>query len=392
MKQTGDLHFVKKMNKALVLDYLHDHSPISRTHIAKRTGLTKATVSNLVQEWIDCELVNEVGAGPSSGGRKPMMLWFNQTAGYAIGVDLGVNYITAAVFDLQGTLLKETRAIHENKSLEHVMSLMKSVIQELISHTPASPYGIIGIGIGIPGICDGLGNVLFAPNLGWKDIPLKMWIEDEFHVPVIVDNEANAGALGEYQYSLSKEVDNLIYLSMSIGIGAGLVMRGELYRGMSGFSGEIGHMSIMYDGPLCRCGNRGCWELFASEQAIIDKAYRVYGKRSNQESISLELLIALAEQGDQIAIELFHELGCSIGVGIVGIIHSFNPQYVILGGRLLTAEKWLAPAIHDTIEQRSMSFPRHRLQVQFSTLQARSTLLGACSLVITQFLTLRKSS
>ncbi|MBP1964774.1 ROK family transcriptional regulator [Paenibacillus aceris] len=380
MKQTGDLNLVKKINKSIVLHHIRTDSPISRARIAEITGLTKATVSSLVNELIESNLVDEIGAGESSGGRKPMMLLFNGTAGYAIGVDLGVHDILAVLTDLTGKVISEKRVLHDNASVEAVIQLLKKTIRELIDSAPESVYGIIGIGIGVPGICDEDGNLLFAPNLGWENVPLQKYIEDTFNIPVVIDNEANAGAVGEKQFGAGKDTANLVYISIGIGIGAGIIIKGELYRGATGFSGEIGHISIQHDGPKCRCGSLGCWELYASEHALLEQARQELG-----EPAQLDTLLIKAEAGDKTVIALFERLGYYLGVGVVNIINGYNPEFIILGGRLAGAEKWLMKPLLNLLEKRSLPHPRKLLNVEFSQLSDRSTVLGAASFAVAKF-------
>ncbi|MBA2942827.1 ROK family transcriptional regulator [Paenibacillus sp. CGMCC 1.16610] len=380
MKQTGDLNLVKKINKSIVLHHIRTDSPISRARIAEITGLTKATVSSLVNELIESSLVDEIGAGESSGGRKPMMLLFNGTAGYAIGVDLGVHDILAVLTDLTGKVISEKRVQHDNASVESVIQLLKLTIRNLIDSAPASTYGIIGIGIGVPGICDDDGNLLFAPNLSWENVPLQKDIEEAFGIPVVIDNEANAGAVGEKQFGTGKDTANLVYISIGIGIGAGIIIKGELYRGATGFSGEIGHISIQHDGPKCRCGSLGCWELYASEHALLEQARLELG-----EPAQLDMLLSKAEAGDQKVIALFERLGYYLGVGVVNIINGYNPEFIILGGRLAGAEKWLMKPLLQLLEKRSLPLPRKLLNVEFSQLSDRSTVLGAASFAVSKF-------
>ncbi|GFZ81236.1 xylose repressor [Paenibacillus marchantiophytorum] len=380
MKQTGDLNLVKKINKSIVLHHIRTDSPISRARIAEITGLTKATVSSLVNELIESSLVDEIGVGESSGGRKPMMLLFNGTAGYAIGVDLGVHDILAVLTDLTGKVVREKRVNHDNPSAQEVIDLLKATIRDLINGAPESVYGIIGIGIGVPGICDEDGTLLFAPNLEWENVPLQKYMEETFHIPVVIDNEANAGAVGEKQFGAGRETANLVYVSIGIGIGAGIIIKGELYRGATGFSGEIGHISIQHDGPKCRCGSLGCWELYASEHALLERARQEFGS-----SITLEMLLRKAEAGDAAIIALFERLGYFLGVGVVNIINSYNPEFVILGGRLAGAEKWLMKPLLQLLEKRSLPHPRKLLNVAFSELSDRSTVLGAASFAVTKF-------
>ncbi|MEC0227090.1 ROK family transcriptional regulator [Paenibacillus alba] len=380
MKQTGDLNLVKKINKSIVLHHIRTDSPISRARIAEITGLTKATVSSLVNELMESSLVDEIGVGESSGGRKPMMLLFNGTAGYAIGVDLGVHDILAVLTDLTGKVVREKRVMHDNNSAEEVIEQLKTIIRELISSAPESVYGIIGIGIGVPGICDEDGNLLFAPNLGWENVSLQKQMEETFNIPVVIDNEANAGAVGEKQFGAGKDTANLVYISIGIGIGAGIIIKGELYRGATGFSGEIGHISIQHDGPKCRCGSLGCWELYASEHALLEQARREFGG-----AVTLDMLLGRAEAGEAEAIALFERLGYYLGVGVVNIINGYNPEFIILGGRLAGAEKWLMKPLLQLLEKRSLSHLRKLPKVEFSQLSDRSTVLGAASFAVAKF-------
>lgn len=381
MRKTGDLNLVKEINKSIVLDYIRHQSPISRARIAELAGLTKATVSSLVNELIGSRLVQEIGAGASSGGRKPMMLLFNGTAGYSIGVDLGVDYILVVLTDLSGRIVFERRHAHANTSVERVIDALKAAIREAADQAPASAYGIIGIGIGIPGISDGQGRVLFAPNLGWENVPLGPAIEEAFGVPVVIDNEANAGAVGELQFGTGQAADNLVYLSIGSGIGTGIVLNKELYRGSSGFSGEFGHTSIELEGKPCRCGNRGCWELYASESALLEEAR----KQLEDRGLDVGRLIRLAEQGDEAAIRLFERWGFYLGIGIVNIMNGINPGLIVIGGKLAEAEQWLKAPLLAAVERRSMPYPRAGMGLKFSGLGARSTVLGACSFAISKF-------
>jgi glucokinase-like ROK family protein len=387
-KQTGDLNLVKKINKSLVLETIKAHSPISRAAIAERTGLTKATVSTLVGELIGSSMVHEIGAGQSSGGRKPVMLLFNQTAGYAVGVDLGVDYIVAVLTDLNGEIVAEHSLRHVNESVEAVIDAVKAAIKEVVSRAPASAYGIIGIGIGVPGISDENGNVLFAPNLGWHQVPLQAMIEQAFSVPVVIDNEANAGAVGEMKFGVGQDAQHLIYVSISSGIGTGVIIRGELYRGVSGFSGEMGHSSIELNGPACRCGNVGCWELYASEQALLTEAQKLpdpAGGDQPTQDVDIDSLLKLAAEGDSRVIALFERMGTYLGIGLVNIINCFNPELIVIGGRVTAAGSLLEKPLLQMLTERSLPFPRAKLNVRFSTLGAKSAVLGASSFAISAF-------
>ncbi len=194
------------MNKSIVFNSIKDKGPLSRTQISKITGLNKATVSTMVSELIEESFANEIESGQSSGGRRPVMLYFNNHAGYSIGIDLGVNYVLGVLTDLNGTIMEEvSRSLTSNKYTD-VKNTLIFIIGSLITKAPDSPYGVIGIGIGVPGNVDHNEKILFAPNLEWKQIDLKADIQNDFHIPVKIQNEANCGAHGEHLYGAGKTV------------------------------------------------------------------------------------------------------------------------------------------------------------------------------------------
>ncbi|MEC0211490.1 ROK family transcriptional regulator [Paenibacillus ehimensis] len=397
MKITGDLQLMKKMNKALVLDTIRHHFPISRADISVKTGLNKTTVSSLVNELIESHFVTEIGLGESSGGRKPMMLLFNQRAGYALGVDLGVNYMLAMVTDLGGTVVKEKKIEMTDLSVETVTEKLKKCIHSLIKKTPASPYGIIGIGVGVPGLVDDQGNILSAPNLGWTDVPLQNMLQQEFNLPIAIDNEANVGALGEKEFGAGRSVSNMIYLSVGIGIGAGIILNDALYRGVSGFSGEVGHMTLAQDGPLCGCGSRGCWETFASEKALLQqaKSLQLVDEKIQVadaiDKINLNTLLHLAKRGNRPVMELFANTGHWLGIGITNLVNVFNPGLIVIGNRMSLASEWIAGSVRETLNSQSLSFHRDKMNVVYAKLGMNSSAVGAASMAINRFFSAMKA-
>ncbi len=385
MKITGDQTLIKKINKGLVLDTVIAHSPLSRADISAKIGLNKASVSALVNEWIDESMVMETGLGESSGGRKPVMLLFNNEAGYAVGVDLGVNYIVALLTDLAGAVVhREKTDLHTSEPAAVVRQLM-SIIRTVISKAPESPYGIVGIGIGVPGIVDERGVVLAAPNLQWEGVSLQKLLLEEFQAPITIDNEANAGAIGEHKYGIGSEAGNLVYISAGIGIGSGIIMDGKLYRGAAGFSGELGHMTIQADNGLpCGCGNFGCWEMYASENSLLQKA-RAAGEFGSDPD--LESLMEAAKRGDALALRLFEEIGRYLGTGIANVINALNPETVIIGSRLALAKQWIEPALLHYAQSRSLGYHNKGVRIAFAALGMDSAAVGSASEAVTKFLT-----
>jgi predicted NBD/HSP70 family sugar kinase len=375
---TWNQHVVKKNNKALVLSLIIEKETISRADIANVTGLNKTTVSSLVTELLEDELIYESGPGISSGGRRPVILHFNRNTGYAIGVDIGVNYVLAVLTDLKGKIIVEKSQNVNRTSYSAIISTVQIMIQSLMDEMPNSRYGIVGIGVGVPGIVNKEGSVLLAPNLGWTNIQLKEDLEKIFNVPIIIENEANAGAIGEQQFGAGQDYENILYVSAGIGIGVGIILNKELYQGKSGFSGEMGHMIIELNGKRCNCGSRGCWEAYASENALLEMA--------GENIDSLESLIEQAKNGEKTAIELFEKIGQYLGFGINNIINTFNPEQVIIGNRLASIREWIEGPILTTIENHTLAYHQKEMKLEFSKLGKYSTALGVSAFVVDHFI------
>lgn len=384
--KTWNQQVVKQENKALVLEQIIKNTPISRADIATSTGLNKGTVSSLVKELLDENLINESGPGKSSGGRRPVMLHFNKLAGFSIGIDLGVNYILGVLTDLKGNIFKEKQINFSDLTYEEILELLYEVIDHLMHAAPSSSYGIVGIGVGVPGIVNKEKKIILAPNLGWRNVDLKAELEKKYNVPITIENEANAGAYGEKNFGVGKDYHNIIYVSVGIGIGVGLILNGNLYRGNNGFSGELGHMTIELNGKKCSCGNVGCWELYASEKSLVVNAKRSSLISGQKDNLSLETIIELANNGDSTSIQLFEKIGKYLGIGINNIINTFNPEQVIIGNRMAWAEEWIKQPLINSIQNQSLWYSQQDLRIDFSNLQTHSTALGVASFSAEAFL------
>ena len=376
---TGDQALVKKINTSIILNTIIRFAPLSRAKVSELTGLNKATVSNLVLELCDNHLVQEIGPGESSGGRKPRMLLFNGKAGYAVGVEIRLKAMTAVLTDLEGRIIAEKECLLEQHDVSSVLRIMVHIVKELMELAPNSHYGIVGVGVGVPGMVDGNGTVLFAPNLEWELVPLQRLLEDEIGVPVTIDNEANAGAQGELRFGAGRDARHLLYISAGSGIGSGIIINGELYKGARGYAGETGHMSIEADGKECSCGNRGCWELYASEKAYDHSASSLPSRLTSE-------LVLHAEQGHAETIEHFSEMGRYLGVGITNLVNSFNPQSVVIGGPLSDAREWIRDTMQKVVSQRTLPYHREEMEIRFAELGSRSTVIGAAYSAVSQFL------
>ncbi|WP_053363078.1 ROK family protein [Bacillus sp. FJAT-27251] len=379
--RTGDQYLVKQINKSIVFETIKEKAPISRAQISKETSLNKATVSTMVSELLEDSFIYEIGEGQSSGGRKPILLYFNNHAGYSIGIDLGVNYLLGILTDLKGNIIEEMRVDLLETELSYVTDQLFTVIQTLIDKAPESPYGIIGIGIGVPGLVNQKTIITFAPNLKWKHIDLKEIVGEKFQLPVQIENEANAGALGERVYGSGIGIANQIYVSIGVGIGTGIIINNDLYKGSTGVSGEMGHFTIDMNGRKCSCGNRGCWELYASERALLEAAEQMNLKTD------LSFLLNEAKMGNPKVLQLLTTLGENIGYGLINIINTFNPSVIIIGNRISMFQGWMTNPIEHVLKDRLSIYQgqEDQIEIRYSNLNHYSTALGATSFSIAHF-------
>jgi glucokinase-like ROK family protein len=396
--KTGDQLLVKQINKMLVLNTIYKEKPISRAETAKTTGLNKSTVSAMVDELLLEGLILETGTGESQGGRKPINLSINKEFGSVIGVDLGVNYILSILTNFAGKIIWEKRIDLKNTidSPDKIIHDLLNLIQETIEHAPATKQGVIGIGIGVPGIVNyDRGYVLSAPNLFWKNVKLKEMVEERFSIPTLIDNEANAGAIGEKWFGAAKKGSEFIYISAGTGVGAGIIINNELYRGSRGLAGEIGHMTIDVRGIKCTCDNVGCWEEYASEKSLIrylkDNAWRypdssLLSQESSQylDGLNISQLVDAAMDGDKLAISGLKTIGYYLGVGVANLINVFNPECVVVGNVLSLSGDILMNELREEVARRCFSYKYYNIKILTSELNMHACALGAVALVISR--------
>lgn len=376
----ADQNFVKKINQKLLLNEILHHAPISRAKLSERTGLNKSTVSSQVSTLMKEHLVYEIGQGESSGGRRPVLLMFNKRAGYSIGIDVGVDYVNGILTDLEGSIIHDEQLKLPSSTPDVTVRILIELIQQLRSNIPSSPYGLIGIGICIPGLVDADEQIVFTPHSKWKNVDLKTSLQDTFQVPVFIENEANAGAYGEKIFGAAKHYDHLIYASIGTGIGIGIIINHHLYRGTNGFSGEMGHMTIDFNGPTCSCGNRGCWELYASEKALFQSL------QTDGQPFTYQDIERLAKLNDMKTLNALRNFGFYIGVGLTNVLHTFNPQAVILRNKVIESEQAVLSVIQDEVSSRMDAQFSSRVELLPSSLGQNAPALGMTSLVTEAFL------
>ncbi|WP_099159527.1 ROK family transcriptional regulator [Virgibacillus ndiopensis] len=378
----GTFQWMKSVNKSIILNKIRTNGPISRAQIAKDTKITPPTVSSIVKELIEQEIVIESEVGESQGGRKPTMLMINSTNFYIVGVDAGPDTVDCVLADLSGTITERTsQQLKLPITNKQFLSVLKETIQRVIQSTTSNMEKVVGIGIAMHGVVNvETGTSIFAPNLSLSDIPIKAELEKEFGLTVKVENDARAMALGEEWFGNHGQVDSMLAVNLGRGVGAGVVIKGKLYHGAYDIAGEIGHMMMDMNGEICECGNRGCLQTLVSGPAIAHRAEKEIGL----ESITGEGVFHLATEGDEASAKLLHETGTYIGIGLTNLIHIFNPRKIVLSGGVTKAKQFILEPTQEAIKDRALTPQAKRTDVVITELGEDATILGAVALLLVE--------
>lgn len=374
---------LKEHNRNLTLRMFFDKEKISRAEIARKTALTPTTVSEIVSELIKDGLVDEIGLGRSTGGKKPRLLSLNEDSRCSIGMDLANNQFSGGIVNLRGKIRESISYPLDGLDGEEALHLVYKILDHLLDKY-CEP--VLGIGIGAPGLIDPIeGLVINAVNFNWKNLPLAKIIEERFRLPVHIINDCQAAAIAEKTYIESNRyVENLIVINVRHGIGAGIIINGEIFHGDGGSAGEVGHIVVVPEGgELCRCGNYGCLETVASAQAIIRKAELIVNKDPQallgfgKEKITLSAIQSAFLQGDAYATKLVLDSGYYLGMAISWLVGIFNIQKIILTGDMTHfGEPWLNQ-IKTTMKSMSLERPLSNTEVEIAQLSEIGVIVGA---------------
>lgn len=398
--RTGDQALVREMNLSTVLRYLHSSATLSRSRLASLTGLNKTTVSSLIEELLNRGLVHEVGRDTSGGGRPATLLELNPKAGCIVGVALGVDFVSVILADFVGQIywrhLEET---DPTESKEAIVAQTLQIVDEAMAVNESCGARLLGLGLATPGtvnVQEGL--LIFSPNLQWHNVPYRQIFHDHTGLLVLVDNDANAAAQAEHLFGVARQAQNFVSIFAGVGVGGGLFLNGQLYRGNGGFAGEIGHTNFMvesYRRP-CRCGNRGCWETSVHQESVVERmrARLAVGRNSlvshlmaDQNSpLTLPLIVQAADAGDAEAIESLTETGSLMGLGVANLINIFNPEMVVIGGSLSTAGTYLLPAIKESVQNTALPEIYQQVEILLSAFGPDASVMGAVALVVENIL------
>lgn len=392
---------VKSHNMRAILLALLRHEHISRVHLAKLTGLSTTTITNLITELLEQGIVVEEGAERlkqrRGAGRPRMALRLVPEARYAIGVHIGVGSVRVAITDLRANIVKALSLAHPlDHSAKAVLAETAQLIQQIIDQTGVNRGDIIGVGVGASGLVDPtLGVNLTAPNLGWRNVNIKERLASQLGLPVCIDNNVRAMALGEALFGPAQHVRSLAFVYARIGVGAGFVVDGQLYWGSGAGAGEIGHTTIVPNGgAVCRCGNTGCLETLVSEPAIMELARALVRQEprgvlathfQQVEHPGIEQVFAAARAGDVSTQTLLAERARYMGIALANLVNVLNPQLILLGGIFAQGHDLLLPAIEATVRQRAFANLGEHVRLQPTSFGPNAGMIGGAALALTTF-------
>lgn len=375
MKKATRQH-TRNHNTQLVLKTIYDNNGVSRADIARATSLTRPTVSTIVRNLLAEKLVAETGLGPSAGGKPPTLLEVNANAYRLLCVDLGSRHFRGALVNLRGGITERAHYPTEGRTAEDALALVYHLVDHLLE---ASPVPLLGIGIGTPGLVDPhSGTVRQAVNLAWHDLALKSSLESRYDLPAHVANDSQAAALGELTFGVGRHSRNLILLKVGQGIGAGIVLDGKPLYGDGFAAGEIGHVVVAEDGPLCSCGNKGCLEMVASTRAFLSRAQAISG----DENLTWQGLVSAHERGDPAMRQLVQSAGRYLGMAMANLVAAFNVHHIVISGRVEHFGEALLQAAQQEARRRALPAMVDETTLSFSVLGRDVVTLGSTALVL----------
>ncbi|MFB7307404.1 MULTISPECIES: ROK family transcriptional regulator [unclassified Streptomyces] len=380
METPGSQTSLHRANLERVVRAVRMAGSLTQAEIARSTGLSAATVSNIVRELKDGGTVEVTPT--SAGGRRARSVSLSGDAGIVIGVDFGHTHLRVAVGNLAHQVLaEESEPLDVDASSAQGFGRAEQLVNRLIETTGISPGKVIGVGLGVPGPIDVESGTLGSTSIlpGWTGINPSEELAARLGVPVYVDNDANLGALGELVWGSGRGVKDLAYIKVASGVGAGLVIDGHIYRGPGGTAGEIGHITLDESGPVCRCGNRGCLETFTAARYVLPLLRPSHGP-----DLTMERVVQLAREGDPGCRRVIGDVGRHIGSGVANLCNLLNPSRVVLGGSLAEAGELVLAPIRDSVSRYAIPSAGRQLSVLPGALGARAEVLGALALVLSE--------
>lgn len=380
---------VKKINKFTVLDLIRfTPGGISRAELAQRMDLSRAAMTLIVNDLLDSKVIHETELRTKKNGRPPIILEVNSTRGLVMGIDMGASHISIILTDFGAQVIDEIEvpfSIADGPEL--CIRQADTLVSNLLKKNNATLQDIYAIGLGVPGPIDSQAGMVYAPPLmpGWDGYPIQQYLQEKWGLPVSLNNDSELGALGEWAYGVGRGENHLAYIKVGSGVGCGLLLNGQIYHGATGSAGEIGHLTIVENGPLCDCGNSGCLETLAGGKAIARQARDAIlsGQRTLLTGMGpIELLTArdvtsAARRGDLVSQNIIASAGRYLGIAIAGLVNLFNPQTIVVGGGVAQVGDLLLQSIRDTVTQRSLKASARTVKINTAVLRRHSSGMGA---------------
>lgn len=382
--------------EANVLTIIRQSGPLSRADLSEQLGYSRANVTAVLDHLLALNILEERELGESQGGRRPRMYGINGQLGFVVGVDIGATSVDLALADFEGAILErleEPADVREEPEL--LLGRVADLIEEMVEKRNGRAPQVLAIGIGVPGPVQFDEGILIAPPLmpAWESFPIKTYLRQRFAAAnVAVDNDVNVMALGEACAGAGKGIANFIYLKIGTGIGSGIICQGSIYRGRDGAAGDVGHICIDYNGPICHCGNVGCLEAMAAGPAIAARGLEA--AQSGQSELLAQALAAnnglmtaqmvgdAAKSGDQAANQIVKTSGRMIGGMLAGLVNFFNPHLILIGGGVSNIGIRLLSAIRQAVLRRSTALSTRHLRIEFSPLGKDAGVIGAIWLAL----------
>lgn len=391
---------LSRQHKLQILQLIRDNGLIARSEVMEKTGDSLFLITTTCDELLEKGFVCEAGQGDSTGGRRPALLSIRPGLGRVIGVHMGTVNLRIAMVDFSGNLIAyEQDFSYAEKGPDIAMPHLVQLIDQMLRTAGVSYEELNGIGVGISGVLEqSTGVSLSWPKLPlWVNVPVKQTLTEHFKTLVEIDDTPRTRALAEYQLGGAKDIKHFVYIGIGAGVGAALFLNGEPYAGEGGFAGELGHITVAEDGPLCSCGNRGCLETMVSASALIRRAREgmalglsnlLTRLTSNKaENISVEVLAHAAREEDRFTVRLLRETSMHLGRAIVGLVNLLNPKLIIIGGGTAAAlGEFLLPEIESFMRKTAMIQSAKQVELRISRLEEKAGALGAAELVVKQAL------
>ena len=383
----GNRDLMRAMNRNLLLNIVRSQGPLSRTQLTEISGLSVGAVSQIVNDLIDTQWIMEAGESDYTGGRRQVPLRLNPTAGYVVGLKLMEDRVVCAVTDLETSVLNYLeRPLPTTPDPEAIAETLAQAVIHILYKADIARERVRGIGIGLAGVINNeTGIVHYSPFFHWQLVPLAQILTDRLSLPVYLENDVNTLTITEQLFGPGHDVANFAVLTIGRGIGLGMVINHQLYRGHKGGVGEVGHITILPEGPLCDCGKHGCLEALAADPAILRDARQALERGAPSTltvPFALHDIAQAAEHGDQTARDILSQSGYYLGLALSTVVNLFCPSLIIVSGEGVTASSLRLDMMFETLRAHAFNGLLEEVDIQIKPTDDRAWARGAAGLVV----------